>query len=256
MQKTKIPWADYTCNPIKGCFPASEGCANCYAAGIAKRFSGPGLPFEGLANKNGWTGKICFSSKEMEALDKLRDRPQRIFISSMNDLFYPGIPESWLLDLWVKMVRKPETTFCILTKRAVEMSRWLQYWKPVPAPNVWIGVSVENQARANERIPLLLRAPAARRFISAEPMIGPIGLEDRWLGFGETEPAENRIDWVICGSESGPRRRPFDARWARNLCCQCDRAGIPFFLKQGPDETGKIVEMPFLYGRVWDQVPE
>lgn len=255
MQRTRIPWADFTCNPIRGCFPVSEGCANCYAAGIAKRFSGPGRPFEAVAGPAGWTGETITVDRELRTLSAFRDRPVRVFVCSMADLFRKAVPGGIRLDIWSAMARKPETTFCILTKRPAEMKKWVDYWKPVPLPNVWLGVSVENQARANERIPVLLQTPAAKRFISAEPMIGPIDLEDRWLGFGETEPAPNRIDWVICGSESGPRRRPFDRKWAKYLCVQCDRADIPFFYKQGPDRSGKLVEMPFLYGRIWDQVP-
>lgn len=303
MNKTKIEWTDATWNPIRGCSRVSEGCRNCYAEKVAYRFRGPGQPYEGLATKvNGhaaWTGEVRFIEKHL--LDPLRwKEPRRIFVNSMSDLFHENVPDEWIDRIFAVMALCPQHQFQVLTKRPARMSEYLgracgriadlvmkmradrgdrgcvgplpnlppgaTWW---PLANVWLGVSVENQAAADERIPLLLETPAAVRFISAEPLLGPVNLNRIEVMEGEVDrsdpenpivsgycidamsgeafddeygslstapdgevPLERGIDWVIVGGESGPGARPMHPDWARSLRDQCQAAGVPFFFKQ------------------------
>ena len=306
---TSIEWTDSTWNCLRGCTRVSEGCRNCYAEKVAYRFSGEGLPYAVLAVlKNGhpsWTGKVEFIEKHL--LDPLkwgsvltgirngegilrekahkdgsvtltRERPRRIFVNSMSDLFHEAVTDEMRDKIFAVMALCPHHTFQVLTKRPERMLEYLEriadlavhdVWKwqqaadlivdncavledhAWPLPNVWLGVSVENQAAADARIPLLLQTPAAVRFISAEPLLGEIRLERvrmpetlfgwhdinvlsgniyrhaRQVGFGHP-----KLDWVICGGESGPGARPMEADWARSLRDQCASAGVPFFMKQ------------------------
>jgi protein gp37 len=248
MQRTKIPWCDYTWNPVRGCYPVSEGCANCYAARIASRFSGPGMPFEGLAEKGKWTGK----TREIDKYFGAPQKPARIFVCSMSDLFYEncGYHPSYRVICAAK--DNPKHTFIILTKRPKRLfvigkilaSDGFKEWPP----NIWLGVSVENQKRAAERIPYLLDSPAKTKFVSVEPMLGPVDLSAYLHG----------LDWIICGSESGPKARPFDLGWARLLGRETRRANVPFFFKQAPHpiDDDKTIEMPKLDGVIWDMFPD
>jgi protein gp37 len=219
----------------------------------AHRFSGKGKAYEGLTkmSKGGpvWTGKV---SLHPELLDwPLRKRkPSRIFVNSMSDLFHEDVPDDFIRAVWCTMFDTPQHTYQILTKRP---RRMLEYLLPrlsiggiiaKPLDNVWLGVSVEDQARADERIPLLLQTPAAVRWISAEPLIGPVDLTrlvggqldalagDRKTSAGEIFAGGHGLDWVVVGGESGPGARPFYIEWARSLRDQCRAAGVPYFLKQ------------------------
>lgn len=264
-QKTTIEWTDATWNPIRGCSRISEGCRNCYAESVAARFSGPGQAYDGLAKRVAvtkesrgrfprvisearWTGEVRVIDSALY-LPLRWKKPRRIFVNSMSDLFHESVPDSWLDHIFKIIAKARQHTFQILTKRPARMLEYVgPHLKPVPEflPHVWFGVSVEDQKTADERIPLLLETPAAVRFISAEPLLGPVDL--RFLQpNGEVEinalagthgvyrphrGGNAHLDWVICGGESGPRARPMHPDWARALRDQCQAAGMPFFFKQ------------------------
>ena len=188
----------------------------------------------------------------------------------MGDLFHEDMPDKVISMLFNTMREASHHTFLILTKRPHRMRYYMTEYEVFNygvSPNIWIGVSAENQEQANRRIPVLLQIPAAKRFVSIEPMLSEISL--RWLaawgGMG-TKPREwnkstneldglRELDWVICGGESGPKARPMEYGWAWLLMDQCTSAGVPFFYKQGPDDNGKFTKMPELTQIVWDQVP-
>lgn len=266
---TSIQWTDRTWNPVRGCSVVSPGCVNCYAMKFAHRFSGPGKPYEGLTKQTKagpqWTGKV--SLVEDALTEPLRWKtPARVFVNSMSDLFHEAVPDAFIADVFATMARAPQHTFQILTKRPERMSAWMlngSGWMtmavnfsaspipmmamPWPLPNVWLGVSVENQATADARIPLLLQTPAAVRFVSYEPALGPIDLTHLKLANGGrvhalggtvtfTEPPDGNcfrgLDWVIVGGESGPSARPCNIEWIRSAVQQCRTAGVPVFVKQ------------------------
>lgn len=264
-----IAWTDQTWNPTRGCKAISPGCANCYAATMAARFSDTGQPYEGLARRGAgkalaqWTGKGRFVRDHLA--DPLRwTRPRRVFVNSMSDLFFEEFTNQQIAAVFGVMAASPRHTFQVLTKRPERMLEWFgslpsepwhanefvkvaarafgisrdQLHTPAaewPLPNVWLGVSAEDQKRADERIPLLLSAPAAVRFISAEPLIGQLDL-DRFLwkrNFDERGASDDVcLDWVIVGGESGHRARPCCLSWIRNIVHDCEEAGVACFVKQ------------------------
>lgn len=269
--KTGIEWTDATWNPIRGCSRVSEGCRNCYAEGVAKRFSGPGLPYEGLIAKGGqWNGEIKLVPEQLN--QPLRwSKPRRIFVNSMSDLFHENVPYTYIDKVFAVMAMAHWHTFQVLTKRPDRMVAYFADIKKSPErgfnvcsyfsaddeqidriaciprglPNVWLGVSVEDQATADERIPLLLQTPAAVRWISAEPLLGPVDLTRLNYAAHAYEidalNAENNdgtyyehtsLDWVVVGGESGRSARPMLREWARSLRDQCQAAGVPFLFKQ------------------------
>lgn len=244
MAKTSIEWTDKVWNPIRGCSRVSAGCERCYAERVAARFSGAGLPFEGLATmtKNGprWSGKIKPVPEHLE--DPLRWRqPCRIFVNSMSDLFHENLDEATIDRVFEIMMFSPRHTFQVLTKRADRMlhymigakerlvGRRLVQW---PLPNIWLGVSVENQKTADERIPLLLKTPAAVWFTSAEPLLGPINLGMATFGLDNRIQKHSFLDWVIVGGESGPGARACEVEWIRQIVAQCKASMVPVFVKQ------------------------
>lgn len=233
---SKIEWTDATWNPVTGCTKISEGCQNCYAERIANRFWDH--PFS----------EVRFHADRITEPNKWQ-KPRRVFVCSMGDLFHPDI-EDWMIEeVWSIMRMNPRHTFMVLTKRPDRMQKWMYHLKfseDAPAPNVWVGVTAEQQKEANYRITRLIEASnIAVRFISVEPM-----LEDMIL-----IQYLDKLDWVICGAESGPGARPFKMSWARDLKNQCVQEGVPFFFKQARID-GKLVKMPELDGQVWDQYPE
>ncbi|GAG05438.1 unnamed protein product, partial [marine sediment metagenome] len=170
---TKIEWASESWNPITGCTPISEGCANCYAKKMAQRLKGRfGYPEDEPF-------RVTFHPDKLDQPLKWR-KPRHIFVVSMGDLFHPGILWSDNQEIWEIMAKCPQHTFMILTKRVERMRIFLtedlNYKLPLPLPNVYLGVTAENQQRADERIPILLQIPAAKRFVSIEPMLGPVDL--------------------------------------------------------------------------------
>lgn len=252
--KSAIEWTDATFNPVTGCTKVSEGCRNCYALKFAERFRGtPGHYFE-----HGFDVILRHDKLELPLTWK---KPKKIFVNSMSDLFHKDIPDEYILAVFSVMAEANWHTFQLLTKRPQRMHDLLADIGPKldgmvynghtvswPLPNVWLGVSVENQQAADERIPSLLQTPAVVRFLSCEPLLGPVDLE--WpdgsnkaelccngyecgcQGMPVEPPLLNGIDWVIVGGESGPNARPMHPEWARSLRDQCQRWKVPFFFKQ------------------------
>jgi protein gp37 len=234
---TTIEWTDVTWNPTRGCSRVSEGCRECYAERQAHRFEGS--TFAGFVQiTNGhpqWTGKVELVEEHLE--DPLHWRkPRRVFVNSMSDLFHEALSDEAIDQVFAVMALCPQHTFQVLTKRHERMLKWADRYglkvRPEvgwPLRNVWLGVSVEDQKTADERIPLLLQMPVAVRFVSYEPALGPVNfnaIPNRWKGNGAG------IDWVIVGGESGPRARPFDLHWALHTVRQCQEAGVACFVKQ------------------------
>ena len=275
--KQPIEWTEKRWNPVRGCTRVSEGCRNCYAERMATRnlpgMNSPttGEPFA-IMTPSGprWTGKVELI--ESKLTEPLRWRkPQRVFVTSMSDLFHGALPARAIDAIFAVMAQSPQHTFQILTKRPRPMLEYMRAeWTPDgineaatrfgmchanlygrwPLPNVWLGVSVEDQATADDRIPLLLQTPAAVRFVSYEPALAVIDFR-KWLrgqcpqchGFDDwcadvalcetcRGLSAKGIDWLICGGESGLGARPFDIAWARSVRDQCKAAGVPFFMKQ------------------------
>ena len=262
MDKTGIEWTDATWNPTRGCRRISPGCVNCYAEKVAARFCGEGLPYEGLIKLGRWNGEARFAPDKLDLPLRWR-KSRRIFVNSMSDLFYDGFSDEQLDQVLAVMLLAPQHTFQVLTKRAERMARYLSdpglYMRilegparelrqrmprlmeigisnpaAVPAKWIWWGVSVEDQQRADERIPHLLRTPAAVRFISYEPALGPVDFNLRPMrsGCGPKPIKTTGIDWLIVGGESGTGARPFDIAWAHAAVAQCKAAGVPVFVKQ------------------------
>lgn len=293
MAKTSIEWTDENWNFLRGCSRKSPGCANCYAESIARRFCGPGLQYEGLIGKHGqYNGKI------MQVPEKLQEplswkKPRKVFVCSTSDLFHENVPFDYIDRAFAVMSTCPQHTFQILTKRPERMREYMlnhevcvrdcvKYDLEVaeamqrPLPNVWLGVSIEDQATADERIPLLLQTPAAVRWVSAEPLLGPVNMT--WVDRSDGMMVEKFpcIDWVVAGGESGAKARPTHPEWVRSIRDQCVAAGVPFLFKQwgkfapnwlNDDNGNKIQETEWmdpvgkkksgrmLDGVVWDQYP-
>jgi protein gp37 len=232
-ESSKIEWTDATWNPITGCTKISPGCANCYAESFAERFRG----VEGHPYEQGFDFKLWPDRLELPL--KWR-RSKRIFVNSMSDLFHKDVPEEFVARVFETMNRAHWHTFKILTKRPeimLAMDARLKW-----AANIWMGVSVENQ-NYTARIDLLRRASARVKFLSIEPLLGPIPDLDL-----------TGIDWVIVGGESGRRARPVDPDWVRMIRDRCKERGVPFFFKQwggtNKRKTGRVLD-----GRTWDERP-
>ena len=249
---TSIEWTDKVWNPTRGCSRISPGCVNCYAERMAARFSGPGLWAEGFAKRTPagprWTGKVEALTGFDDTFDApLRwQKPSRIFVNSTSDLFHEALSDEEIALVFAVMAQAPQHQFQVLTKRAERMHALLTATSRTggsedfrclvadtltlshenalewPLPIVWLGVSVENQKYGDRRIPLLAGTPAAIRFLSCEPLLGPLDLS-RYLKL---------VDWVIVGGESGPGARPFDVAWGRVLVEQCRHADVRCFVKQ------------------------
>jgi len=272
--KTKIEWTDVVWNPVTGCTPVSTGCDHCYAARLARRLAGRA----GYDRKN----PFAVTCRPARLAAPFRwPKPKKVFVCSMGDLFHEDVPDSFIEAVLAVISLAGEHTFLLLTKRPVRMATWFRIRRADrrrrlqdrhnraingaggnrwPLPNLWLGVSIENQETADERIPLLLQCPAAIRFVSAEPLLGPVDLRGtrscRSCGHWPTAhgvecaqcaeaPAPDGdssagLDWIIVGGESGPGARPMRPAWARGLRDQAVAAGVPFFFKQWgawfPDE--------------------
>lgn len=256
--KTGIEWTDATWNPITGCSVYSLGCKHCYAMKLAgtrlqHHPSRAGLTVD---TKNGpiWTGEVRLNEDWLTQPMSWK-KPRMIFVCAHADLFHEAVPDDWIDLVFSAMELSPQHTFQVLTKRASRMRDYInsRAFKYYPLPNVWLGVSIEDQAAANERIPLLLDTPAAVRWISAEPLLGPVRLtglfglitDDEDVRIDALEgtfvtsryqeegtPLGAKLDWVVVGGESGPKARPMHPQWARDLRDQCAEAGVPFLFKQ------------------------
>jgi protein gp37 len=278
---THIEWTDATWNIVNGCSVVSPGCTNCYAMRLAGTRLRNHPSREGLTQENKagpvWTGEVRFNEKVLT--DPLRWRkPRRIFVCAHGDLFHDNVPDEWIARVFAVMALCVQHQFQVLTKRPERMREYLRGWdrntnghimalaqelKPSSLwngnvfqahhemaekgyiPNVWLGVSVEDQQRADERIPILLDTPAAIRWLSCEPLLGPVDLSKVFACSDEDGAYLNDapilgLDWVVAGGESGPGARPMHPGWARSLRDQCAAAGVPFLFKQW-GEFGPIV---------------
>jgi protein gp37 len=217
-----IGWCDYTWSPIVGCSPVSEGCSACYAEAISRRF---GLPW----------GKAVFKPERLGEPAKVK-KPGRIFVCSMSDLFHEAVETEWRDAVYRTIEDCPWHTFIILTKRPEIAMRDIlgQDLRRRLYPNVWLGVTAENQARADERIPILLRIPAAVRFVSVEPMLGAVDLTPYISGGLTGGGFLDGLSWVIAGPETGPKARLCCDSWLCDLAAQCYAEGVPFFDKRTP----------------------
>lgn len=250
MSATKIDWCDTVWNPVVGCSKVSEGCRNCYAERFARRnASNPKTAYK-YAPVAKWDGSVFFDEKALEAPLHWR-KPRRVFVNSMGDLCHENVRFEWVHEVMDTMKKYPQHTFYMLTKRPENMVGFVEkvcamerlgyakgFWS-----HVWLGVSVENQETADERIPELLKIPGFRKFISVEPMLGNIIVND--TPCYETyehvvtpsvkrvyhKAALEEISWVICGGETGPGARPMHPDNVRSLRDQCAEAGVPFFFK-------------------------
>lgn len=283
--RTSIGWTDASWNCIRGCSRVSAGCQSCYAERVAHRFNAPGLPYEGLTKDGRWNGTVRLVPEHLA--DPIRwQKPRRIFANSMSDLFHESLPADEIAAIFGVMALAKRHTFQVLTKRPERMRDFLLGKERVsgsslremcfyearnflgekavsggtpwdaefPLPNVWLGVSVEDQKTADARIPILLDTPAAVRFVSYEPALGPVdfrawvptkaqqadlwtppgprSLRDRRLLAAQRAKLPNFLDWIIVGGESGPDARPFDVGWARSTVKQCAAAHVACFVKQ------------------------
>lgn len=282
---TKIEWVvnpdgsqGKSWNPVTGCTKISPGCKHCYAERMSKRLAGRcGYPADEPF-------KVTYHHNRLEEPLRWR-KPQNVFAVSMGDLFHEDVPDEYINQVFAVMALCPQHTFRVLTKRPKRMCQYMADNNYIelngvnigqfpPLPNVWLGVTAENQEQADKRIPLLLQTPAAVRFVSVEPMLGPVDLGGlSWVSFpypvrgdwpfhataaaagihrahvnshgavsacvGDKllgiKPAEmdwcRKLDWVICGGETGPGARPMHPDWVRSLRDQCQNAGVPFFFK-------------------------
>lgn len=256
MGHTKIEWTDVTVNPFPGCRKISPGCQNCYAERMAMRLKAMGqMQYQDVVDDHGWTGRSsCAGVYAM----RVPGKGKMIFVESMGDLFFEGNPFIGGIDaIYGAMLDQPQHTFQVLTKRP---ERALKYYQGVAhdqaecgepnplayAENIWFGWTAEDQPRLDERTPFGLQVPAAVRFISAEPLLGPIRFGSEFaryrshvsgLRYTKAEAAGDHdvlpgIDWVIVGCESGPKRRPCDTQWVADIYGQCVVAGVPCFVKQ------------------------
>jgi len=291
MSTTKIEWADKVYNPITGCSPVSAGCNKCYAKRMANRLRG----------RFGYPKENPFQlTLHQDRLDQPRKwkKPQRIFLGSMTDLFQDEVREKDLDWIFEVIEDCPQHTFMVLTKRPenIEQKLWgfdpgqtaacgpmrqFQFHGELPE-NLWIGVSVENQEMADKRIPLLLKVPGIKvRFVSAEPMLGPVNMAK--LEFNNTDvnalrgtwsctipslDLKGAIDWVICGGETGPGGRLLAGGWVRHLLNQCIDTNTPFFFKNwgsrmklhknnmSPEVAKTILSGNIIDGKTWQQFPK
>jgi protein gp37 len=247
-ENSKIEWCDHTANFWWGCTKISDGCKNCYADTLSRRYGkaiwGPDADRE---MKIGVWSEVARWQKEAAAAGVRK----RVFCQSMAD-FFEGPETAQNPDAYAKVVEARDKVLCevipdtpnldwlILTKRPANIEKMIPFhWCSQFPENVWIGTSVEDQKTADKRIPELLKVPAVVRFLSCEPLLSQVCLEDEWLypRFATDDPRYHRpdgrgVDWVIIGGESGPGARPFDIHWAKTLVRQCGEVGVACFVKQ------------------------
>ena len=282
--KSSIEWTDATWNPVTGCSRVSKGCENCYAERLAATRLRNHPSRQDLTDSNGrWNGEVRFNPQWLDWPLRAQ-RPRRIFVAAHGDLFHENAPDAWIDSIFAVMALSGRHVFQVLTKRPERMRAYMHVgegrmagaimgwlaagpaapvpisprrrfdllriadagrpWFDWPPPNVWLGVSAEDQATADERVPILLDTPPAVRWLSAEPLLGPLEIDASLAG----------LDWVVAGGESGPGARPMEAAWARSLRNQCLCADVPFFFKQWGGRTSKAGGA-VLDGREWRQFP-
>jgi len=253
MAETQIEWTDSTWNPVAGCSVVSAGCTNCYAMQMARRLEAMGVEkYRGLTRRSGkrilWKG---FVREDRAALDIPRHwkQPRKIFVNSMSDLFHEGVSDRFIKDVWTVMLETPHHCYQILTKRPERMVEFVGTQISAILPNVWLGTSIENAEHSN-RAEVLRKVHAAIRFISFEPLIGPVGKVDL-----------SGIHWAIVGGESGRSARPIKEQWIDEIYDQCIAYDTAFFFKQwgawGKDNKrrSKKANGRVYRGRTWDHMP-
>lgn len=251
MSDTKIEWADKVWNPVTGCSKVSTGCKNCYAERLFPRVYGRDTFKYYPGTRHPGTRPRKFINVKLHP-DRLNQplhwkKPRMVFVNSMSDLFHEDVPDDFINKIWTIMLVCHRHTFQILTKRPERMAKFFKEKKhswsagsdPFDMPkNIWLGVSIENQETADERIPFLLQVPTTIRFLSCEPLLDRINLNNVWAKMPSGGKilynivANKRINWIIVGGESGPNFRPMHLNWAREIRDQCKEAGVPFFFKQ------------------------
>lgn len=267
---TKIEWAEETWNPIIGCSKVSPGCTNCYAERMANRLVGMGQePYNNVMEARigqtpKWNGKTHFVESALEKPLHWK-KPRNIFVCSMGDLFHETVSFKDLHWIFSVIAKCSQHIFMVLTKRPETMAQYFRTVYPeyepgsAPIPNLWLGVTAENQEMADERIPILLDIPAAKSFVSIEPMLGPVDLQvlrsqksnlvyDSLLGreyhnYKQSDwwcKSSGYLDWVICGGESGPGARPMNPSWVISLRDQCQASKVPFMFKQYGEWVGEF----------------
>ena len=266
-------WWDKSWNPVRlkegygfGCTKVSPGCANCWAERYSRRFFKT-PPYDNRKRE--------FMLNERVLTEPLRARKPRVyFVCDLMDLFHKDVPFDFIEAVWATMMEADNHIYIILTKRPKRMLEVAKYFCWTDVPQVWLGVSVEDQKTADERIPILLRVPAAVRVVSIEPMLGPVNILRELMFIPEIG-----INWVICGGETGPRARPMNPEWVHELRNQCIQARVSFFFKSWGDlhynfdttttplwnymfrnrgwtrAKSKMHERRLLDGREWNQVP-
>lgn len=243
MAKSQIEWTEVTWNPVTGCDRVSTGCDHCYALTLAKRLKAMGAAkyqADGDPRTSGPGFGLTLHPQVLREPYRWRGR-QVVFVNSMSDLFHAKVPLPFVRDVFAVIADTPQHTYQVLTKRSLRLRRMAD--KLDWPENLWVGVSVEN-AGALSRVDDLRQVPAAVRFLSCEPLLGPL------TGLDLTG-----IHWVIAGGESGPRYRPMDLTWAQEIRDTCLAANVPFFFKQWGGRTPKALGRE-LDGQQWDQMPE
>jgi len=246
MAASDIEWTEATWNPIAGCAALSPGCTNCYAMRMAARLQAMGMAkYAGTTRKSGkrhiWTGRVNVDKAALDAPLAWK-KPQRIFVNSMSDLFQEKVDAKFVQKVWHVMKEAHWHSFQVLTKRPERMLELLSNPAFPTLPNVWLGTSVESTDYL-DRIDILRRVPARIRFVSFEPLLGPI-----------ISPDLGNIHWAIVGGESGPRARPMQAWWVEELHEACERQRVAFFFKQWGGKRKKQTGRTFK-DRTWDDYP-
>ena len=252
--KTAIEWAESTWSPITGCTRVSSGCLRCYAERLAATRLRDHPSRKGLTDAHGrWTGEVRWNEQWLDQPLRWR-KPRRIFVCAHSDLFHESVPDEWIERVFTVMALAQRHTFQVLTKRPERMREFCEMLEHAdvinmhaptlmehdampqlddgPLPNVWLGTSVEDQPTADSRVPELKKIRAAVRWLSVEPMLGPVSLFSANGPIYESFHLKSPIGWVVCGGESGPGYRPMDPAWAYSLKRQCINRGVPFFMKQ------------------------
>jgi|SRR5690606_12333522 len=235
MKQSKIEWTELTWNPITGCSKISAGCKFCYAEVMSKRLKAMGVE----KYQHGF--KLALHEQVLAEPYAWR-QPKIVFVNSMSDLFQKGVPVEFIQKVFTVMNDNPQHVFQVLTKRADILLEYDQAKLLKWTHNIWMGVSVED-SRVKDRVRLLSKTKAKVKFLSCEPLIGPIGKMNL-----------KKIDWVIVGGESGRKPRPMDVEWVLDIKDQCDKADVAFFFKQwggtNKKKTGRLLE-----GRTYDEMP-
>ncbi len=253
MAETQIEWTDATWNPVAGCSIVTAGCTNCYAMQMAGRLQAMGVAkYDGLTRKSGrrriWNGVVREDFAAL-TIPYAWHKPRKIFVNSMSDLFHEAVTEDFIVNVWQVMRDTPRHNYQILTKRPERMAKVVSHTIRDILPNVWLGTSVEN-ADVVDRIDHLRSVPAAIRFISFEPLIGPVGAVDL-----------SHVQWAIVGGESGVNARPIRENWIDEIYAQCDTYSTAFFFKQwgtwGKDNKrrSKKANGREYRGRTWNEMP-